>query len=156
MDATASSYTLTEDEQGQTIAVRVSFTDDAGNEESLESDPTATVLAALTASLHNAAASHDGRSTFKFELHFSEEFGLSYVVLKDSAFTLTGGEIVTAKRLVARENRRRVIEVRPAGDGAVTIVLPATTDCSAAGAICTGDGRKLSTRLELTVSGPGQ
>ena len=44
-DATASSYTLTEDEQGQTVEVRVSFTDDAGNEETLTSDPTEVVAA---------------------------------------------------------------------------------------------------------------
>ena len=41
------------------------------------------------------------------------------------------------------------------GGGTVTIVLPATTDCASDGAICTSDGRKLSGRLELTVSGPG-
>ena len=34
------------------------------------------------------------------------------------------------------------------------IVLPITTDCADAGAICTGDGRMLSNRMELTVSGP--
>ena len=43
--ATASSHTLTEDEQGQTIEVRVSFADDAGNEETLTSDPTEPVAA---------------------------------------------------------------------------------------------------------------
>ena len=37
----------------------------------------------------------------------------------------------------------------------MTIVLPATTNCGATGAICTEDGRKLSSGLELTVSGPG-
>ena len=36
------------------------------------------------------------------------------------------------------------------------IILPVTEDCDAQGAICTEDGRKLSNRLELTVSGPGQ
>ena len=40
------------------------------------------------------------------------------------------------------------------GNGDVTIVLPETTDCEAQGAICTEDGRMLSHRLELTVSGP--
>ena len=39
--------------------------------------------------------------------------------------------------------------------GAVTIVLPATTDCEVDGAICTGDGRMLSERVKLIVSGPG-
>ena len=35
-------------------------------------------------------------------------------------------------------------------------VLPVTTDCAADGAICTEDGRMLSNRLVLTVTGPGQ
>ena len=43
--ATSSSYTLTTSEQGQTIQVRVSFTDDAGNEETLTSAATAAVAA---------------------------------------------------------------------------------------------------------------
>ena len=47
------------------------------------------------------------------------------------------------------------IHVRPNSEGAVTIILPATTDCDAQGAICTRDGRIVSSRLELTVSGPG-
>ena len=43
--ATASSHTLTSSEQGQAIRVRVSFTDDASNEESLTSEPTEAVEA---------------------------------------------------------------------------------------------------------------
>ena len=37
----------------------------------------------------------------------------------------------------------------------VALALLVTTDCAAQGAVCTGDGRKLSNRLEFTVSGPG-
>ena len=48
------------------------------------------------------------------------------------------------------------ITVRPDGNGDVTVVLSVTTDCDDLGAICTEDGRMLSHRLELTVSGPGQ
>ena len=43
--ATDSTYALTADEQGQTIKVRVSFTDDAGNGETLSSTATAAVEA---------------------------------------------------------------------------------------------------------------
>ena len=46
--ATGSSYTLTEDDEGKTIKVTVSFTDDQGNAESLTSDPTGVVAAAET------------------------------------------------------------------------------------------------------------
>ena len=42
--ATGSSYTLTEDDKGKAITVRVSFTDDANNEESLTSEPTGPVV----------------------------------------------------------------------------------------------------------------
>ena len=43
--ATGSTYTLTASDQGQTVQVRVSFTDDAGNEETLTSAATAAVAA---------------------------------------------------------------------------------------------------------------
>ena len=44
--------------------------------------------------------------------------------------------------------------MQPSGNPGVTVSLPVTTDCDAQGAVCTGDGRMLSSRLELTVSGP--
>ena len=44
--ATSSSYTLTADDEGKTIKVQVSFTDDADNEETLTSAATAAVAAA--------------------------------------------------------------------------------------------------------------
>ena len=40
------------------------------------------------------------------------------------------------------------------GDTDVTIVLPATTDCDALGAVCTKGGKKLSKRTEATVPDP--
>ena len=43
--ATGASYTLAADDEGKTIRVQVSFTDDAGNPESVKSDPTAGVSA---------------------------------------------------------------------------------------------------------------
>ena len=158
--ATGSSYTLTSSEEGQTIQVRVTFTDDADNDESLTSVATAEVTAApvpLTVSVTVAApTTHDGSSEFTFEIEFSEEFGLSYVTLRDFAFTETGGEVRKAQRMDKPSNIRWLITVEPNGNGDVTIVLPVTTDCNADGAICTGDGRKLSNSLSFTVSGPGQ
>ena len=46
--------------------------------------------------------------------------------------------------------------MRPDSNADVTVVLPVTTKCGAQGAICTKDGRKLSNRLEFTVTGPTQ
>ena len=157
--ATGSSHTLTTSEQGITIRVRVSFTDDADNDETLTSAATASVAAArsvLTVNLTGAPTTHDGSAIFTFELRFSEEPSLSYRTLKLHAFTVTGGSILKAQRTNRPSNIPWRITVQPGSSGDVGIVLPATTDCGASGAICTEDGKMLSNRLELTVRGPGQ
>ena len=136
--------------------VEVSFTDDAGNAETLTSAATAAVtLPPLTASAHGVPASHDGSAAFTFELRFSEEMPLSYKTLRDHAFTATGGEVVKARRLEKGKNLGWEITVQPSGNADVTVALPATTECSSQGAICTGDGRMLSNELTFTVNGPG-
>ena len=139
------------------MKVTVSFTDDAGNEESLTSAATAAVAAApipLTASVHDAPDSHDGENGFTFELRLSEDPGssFSYTTLRDHAFTVTGGEVTNAQRLDRPGNVRWEITVTPDGDGDVTVVLPATTDCAGQGAICTGDGRMMSAEVTLAVA----
>ena len=110
----------------------------------------------LTASTVSVPTSHTGSGEFRFRIAFSEEFSLSYKTLRDDhVFTVEGGKVTGARRLVKGSNIGWEIVVEPDSNGDVTIVLPATTDCNAQGAICTGDGRPLSNRLELTVSGPG-
>ena len=154
--ATGETYTLADAEQGKTVKVRVSFEDDAGNVESLTSAATAEVVAApspLTARFEDQPSSHDGQTAFTFELHFSEEFGVSYATLRDHAFSVTNGTVTKAQRLTQGSNQGWRITVTPTSDADVTVVLPETTDCDAQGAICAGDGRKLSNRNELTVSG---
>ena len=166
--ATDRTYIPVADDEGKAIKVRVSFTDDAGNAETLTSAAAAAVTAAvpllipedeeetvlLTAAAHDVPADHDGSATFTFELRFSEtpEDDFSYQTLRDHAFTATGGEVVKARRLAQGENVRWQIHVTPDGNGAVTIALPPTTDCAADGAVCTQDGRKLSGRLEVRVT----
>ena len=112
------------------------------------------MAAPLTASVSAVPGSQSGE--FTFELRFSEtpRKKFSYKIMRDHAFTVTGGQVTGARRLVQRSNVGWEIHVQPDGDGTVTIVLPATTDCTAEGAICTQDGRKLSNRLEITVQGP--
>ena len=157
--ATGSSHTLTSSEEGQTIQVRVDFTDDAGNAESLTSvatDAVAPKPVPLTASFANVPTAHDG-SAFTFDLSFSEEVELSYVTLRDDdAFSVTDGGVTSARRLTQGSNIGWTITVTPGSAAGVTVVLPVTTDCDADGAVCTQGGKKLSNRLEFTVSGPGQ
>ena len=92
-DATNSTYTLVDADDGKAIKVRVSFSDDAGYAETLTSAATSAVSAAptaLTAQFLDTPSSHDGQTSFTFELRFSEELHLSYVTLRDHAFTVTG------------------------------------------------------------------
>ena len=158
--ATGSTYILASGDVGKTIKVRVSFTDDRGHREELTSAAMDAVAGLpslpLTASLENAATSHDVSGVFTFELRFSEEFSLSYRTLRDHAFTVAGGAVEKAERITKGSNLRWRITVQPNGNGQVVIVLPETTDCDVQEAICTRDGRNLSHSLELTVGGPGQ
>ena len=124
--ATGSTYTLTADEVGTAISVWVSFTDDAGNPEAVPSAPTEAVAPKppLTAQFLDTPGSHDGQSEFTFELRLSEtpRRGFSYKNLRDHAFTVTGGEVVRARRLEPGKNVRWEIHVRPDSNAAVTIV----------------------------------
>ena len=110
----------------------------------------------LTASVSAVPSAHDGSGTFTFELRFSEEphDDFSYTTMKDHALTVTGGRVTKSNRLNPPSNIGWLVHVTPDGDGTVTIVLPATTDCEADGAICTEDGRMLSAEVEITVPGP--
>ena len=157
---TGSTYMLVDDDEGRTIQVRVTFTDDVGNEETLTSAATDAVAPApppLTVSLRGAApATHDGSTEFTFEIEFSEELPLSYMELKLHAFDVTNGEVLKAQRIDKSSNISWRITVRPDSNADVSVALPVTTDCDAQGAICTRDGRKLSNSLNFTVSGPNQ
>ena len=110
----------------------------------------------LTASVERAPPSHNGSDEFRIRIDLSEEpkTGFSYTTMRDHAFTVTGGSVAGARRLDSPSNIGWEVVVEPDSNGDVSIVLPITTDCNAQGAICTGDGRPLSNRLEITVSGP--
>ena len=106
-------------------------------------------VAPLTASFEQVPAEHDG-TTFVFHVRFSEDPAVSYRVLRDESFGVTGGEVVAARRKDGRDDLRE-IHVAPSGNGDVTVSLPPTTDCNADGAICTADDRPLSNANAATV-----
>ena len=107
---------------------------------------------ALTVAFENAPASHDGSTKFKVELVFSEaphERGNQDIL---AALEVSGGTKIKMRRIDKDKAHRRVT-VEPAGDAAVTLSFPATTDCAAANALCTADGGKLAAN-SITVEGP--
>ena len=158
---TNSTYELVSADQGRTIKVRVTFSDDAGNAESLTStattavaaQPAETPVALITASFANVPADHNG-DNFTFDLNFSENVNAGYARIRDDAFTVSGGAIASASRQTQGSNQGWTVEVDPTGNGEVSITLPETTDCDAARAICTDDERMLSHSTSEIVAGP--
>ena len=105
------------------------------------------VPAALTASFENVPESHDGDTTFSFDLAFSENVpDLSYTTVQ-AAFTVTGGTVTQARRKLRGSNRSWEIHVEPGGDDDVSITLPA-------GAVSTSGNRSLEGAVSATVPGP--
>ena len=93
----------------------------------------------LTAELQNVPVDHDGSTWITMGLTFSEDVaGLRNRTLKKKAITVTGGTIKRARRVTRYNNQEWILHVEPSGTGAITLMLPATTDCAAAGAICHG------------------
>ena len=112
-------------------------------------------VTALTGEFRNMPSTHDG-SDFVFNVKFSTTVSTKYRVMRDHAFTITGGDITGAER-VNRKRDHWKITVDPDGDDEdVVLTLPETTDCSATGAICTNtkDQQPLSHSLTATVSKP--
>ncbi len=135
-------------EDNRPLSATVSETVSATVAQTVQNQPPDTEPEPLTASFGNVPSSHDGSSAFKFELHFSEDVvGLSYRTLRDNAFTVTGGAVTKAGRLVSGNNQGWEITVAPDTYDAVTISLPA-------GAVETSDGRQLQGAVSATVQGP--
>ena len=94
--ATTTTYTLTDSEEGKTVQVKVSFTDDAGNEESLTSTATVAVAAAEPAEPPTmptgltAAASHDQVVLSWDDPQYDSITG--YVILRRNRATTAPGE----------------------------------------------------------------
>ena len=158
--ATGSRYTVASADEGHAIKVRVTFTDDDGFSESLTSAgldiPVVPLEGFFDAS--TVPASHEGvNSTFTFELYFSVEPNLAFKKMRDNVLTITNGEVTAVRRTHPQSstpNSRWEITVQPSGNGAVTIALSPTTDCTADSAVCTRYGKKLSNSASITVAGP--
>ncbi|MCY3811055.1 MAG: fibronectin type III domain-containing protein, partial [Gammaproteobacteria bacterium] len=156
-----------------TDAVTVSYTrpasgtanaleDAAGNEVADFADQAATnnTVAVLRAWFQNGPDEHDASSVFTLELAFSEpvfdgteSFDKNQAI--QDALEVTGGTVAGRRRVAPGAYDRWLLRIRPSGNGDVTVELPATTAaCGSAGAVCTPDGRPLSSPASTTILGP--
>ena len=156
--ATGFTCTLADADAGKAIKVRASFTDDAGNAETLTSAATAAVAgpaaAPLTASFMDVPAEHDGDSAFTLRMAFSEPLSwMNGRRLREDVVAVAGGRATSASRV----NRRRdlwQLTVEPDSLADVTVTLAAGAACDSPAAVCTKDGRALSNTISATVLGP--
>ena len=109
--------------------------------------------ALLTGRFVSVPASHDGSSAVTLRLEFSEPVSVSYAALRDEAFEVAGGAVEAARRVDGRRDLWDIVVVADS-DADLTVALPATSDCAASGAVCTGGGKPFSHALEATVPGP--
>ena len=152
-DATQDTYLVAAEDEGKTLTVRVTFTDDRGTEESLVSVATEEVTVPLTASFEDVPDEHDGSSVFTFRVRFNLEPKVGYKVLRDESFAVTGGTVQKARRVDGR-NDLREIHLKPSGMGDITVTLAGGRACGTEGAICTADDKVLSNTETATVQGP--
>ena len=135
----------------------MTFTDDADNEELTSAATWRRPPAPLTAAFHDLPDSHDGSTAFTFRVLFSEDVGISYVNMRDDAFSLSEGDVTGARRVDGR-NDLWEITVEPDDDSDVGITLPANRSCTTTGAICTREDspRQLTNSPTATVTGPAE
>ena len=108
---------------------------------------------ALTASFEDVPEAHDGSSPFTFRVRFSLEPRVSYKVLRDESFSVTGGKVDKARRVDGR-NDLREIHIEPEGWDDVRVMLAGGRTCGTEGAICTADNKVLANTAVATVPGP--
>ena len=143
------------DDGGETLTLTLSSASGADLDDAVATGTIRnTELVPLTVSFENVPTEHDGSTVFTFRLRFSEDPAVSYKVLRDEAFSVSGGTVKKARRVDGRDDLRE-IHVKPETTGEIRIELPATSDCAATGAICTADGRPLSNSQSARVQGAG-
>ena len=110
---------------------------------------------ALTASFEGVPEAHGGPGSeaFTFRVQFSLEPRVSYAVLRDESFAVTGGGVRRARRVDGR-NDLREIHVEPEGWDDVRVTLAGGRACGTEGAICTADNKVLANTAVATVPGP--
>ena len=110
--------------------------------------------APLTASFEGVPSEHDGERAFTLRIAFTEPLSwMNGRRLREDVVAVAGGRATKASRV----NRRRDLwhlTVEPDSRADVTVTLAAGAACRTPAAVCTSDGRALSTTIATTVRGP--
>ena len=107
----------------------------------------------LTARVARAPAEHNGLMAFTLRLAFSEPIRMSGRRLRAEVVAVAGGRVTKARPVNGRKDRWD-LTVKPASRADVTVTLAGGAACDTPAAVCTKDGRALTTTLATTVPGP--
>ena len=107
----------------------------------------------LTASFEEVPTQHDGETPFTLRLALSAPVRNSYTAMRENVLEATGGTVTRARRIDGRSDLWE-ITVTPQGDENVEVKLEAGRACGTPGALCTRDGRGLTTGLITVIPGP--
>ena len=107
----------------------------------------------LTASFALVPELHDGESGFTFRIAFSEDVEITPEDIRDHALLVSGGTVTDAQQVDDRKDLWE-LTVEPAGTGPLSILVHSGRACTETGALCTADGRSLTSALALRVPGP--
>ena len=157
--AANSTYTLSDDDEGKAIRVRVSFTDDVGNDETLTSNAVAAAVAPLpplTASLPNSpfqSPRHQGAGD-KPQVVVAFSLPVASFEKTTPSVSLTGATVSSVRRHEEEglENAWTFF-LNPNGADDIVFSLVTGQPCDSGG-ICTEDGGLLSEGVQVTVPGP--
>ena len=157
--ATVSTHTLTSSEEGQTVQVRVTFTDAADNEETLTSVATAEVTAApapLTASRPDSrfqSARHKGADD-RPQVIVAFSLPVASFEKTTPSVSLTGAAVSSVRQHEEDGlDNAWIFFLDPDGDDDIVFSLATGRPCDSGG-ICTEDGEMLSEGVQVTLPGP--
>ena len=105
----------------------------------------------LKAKWRSGAATHDGSTPFELGVTFSWPVTTTRKAVRTHGLRVANGEVLNVSR-VRNLDTKWTFQILPLSNATVTVELPKTSDCAAAGAVCTGDGRMLSNKLDWEVS----
>ena len=109
----------------------------------------------LTATLEDMPTNHDGSSAFTFRIAFSANVDITLENMRDHALIVSGATVTDATRVDGRSDLWE-LTLEPAGNGAVSILVPLNRACTETGALCTAQGGMLTIAPAQSIPGPAQ
>ena len=146
-------YRIQQKDLNRELKVRVTFTDDAGNEEILDSRPAMILPRPMTAEILDPPSHHDGSNGLRMRISFSYDIQTSTDNFRNHSLSVTGGTVASVSRVEERKDLLEV-EIQPGTQGDLLVELPLLESCSLDGAICNEDGILLSSIIALKIPGP--